>query len=145
MQFLQNPETFSLHGRVLCAVQAGSVSRIKLVAEVAGKGSAECELVRHLAPVTAGALLKGLPVQDRVHRFEDKFVYIETGLVIGAEKTKTQFRRGDLAFLPSNGAICFVVKDCTTQAMNAIGKIVNNIEAIESVQAGDVIAVKKPT
>lgn len=129
----------------MSTVQAGSVSRIKLVAEVAGKGSAECELVRHLAPITAGALLKGLPVQDRVHRFEDKFIYIETGLVIGAEKTKTQFRRGDLAFLPSNGAICFVVKDCAAPAMNLIGKIVQNMEAIEGAQAGDVVAVKKPT
>lgn len=122
---------------------AGSVSRVRLVAEIAGKGSAECELVRHLAPLTTSALLKGLPVQDRVHRLEDKFVYIETGLVIGAEKAKTHFKRGDLAFLPSNGAVCFVIKDCTTQAMNAVGKIVDNIEAIEGVQAGDVIAVKR--
>lgn len=122
---------------------AGSVSRVRLAAEVAGKGSAECELVRHLAPLTTSALLKGLPVQDRVHRLEDKFVYIETGLVIGAEKTRTQFKRGDLAFLPSNGAICFIVKDCTTQAMNAVGKIVSNIKVIEGVQAGDVIAVKR--
>lgn len=122
---------------------AGSVSRVRLAAEVAGKGSAECELVRHLAPLTTSALLKGLPVQDRVHRLEDMFVYIETGLVIGAEKTRTQFKRGDLAFLPSNGAICFIVKDCTTQAMNAVGKIVSNIKVIEGVQAGDVIAVKR--
>ena len=122
---------------------AGSVSRVRLAAEVAGKGSAECELVRHLAPLTTSALLKGLPVQDRVHRLEDKFVYIETGLVIGAEKTRTQFKRGDLAFLPSNGAICFIVKDCTTQAMNAVGKIVSNIKVIEGAQAGDVIAVKR--
>ncbi|WP_415282375.1 cyclophilin-like fold protein [Candidatus Nitrososphaera sp. FF02] len=126
-------------------MQAGSVSRIRLTAEVSGKGSAACELVRHLAPITVSALLKGLPVQDRVHRFEDKFIYIETGLVVGAEKSKTQFRRGDLAFLPSNGAVCFVIKDCTTQAMNLIGKIVENIEALEGAQAGDVIAVKKPT
>jgi hypothetical protein len=119
------------------------VSRVRLAAEVAGKGSAECELVRHLAPLTTSALLKGLPVQDRVHRLEDKFVYIETGLVIGAEKTRTQFKRGDLAFLPSNGAICFIVKDCTTQAMNAVGKIVSNIKVIEGAQAGDVIAVKR--
>lgn len=126
-------------------MQAGSVSRIRLTAEVSGKGSAACELVRHLAPITVSALLKGLPVQDRMHRFEDKFIYIETGLVIGAEKSRTQFRRGDLAFLPSNGAVCFIVKDCTTQAMNLIGKIVENVEALEGAQAGDVIAVKKPT
>ena len=76
-------------------MQAGSVSRLKLIAEISGKGQAECELVRHLAPMTSGAILKALPVQDRVHRFEDKFVYIETGMVIGAEKPRTQFKRGD--------------------------------------------------
>ena len=97
---------------------AGSVSRLKLAIEILNKGSAACELVRHFAPLTAGAILKGLPVQDRVHRFADKFVYIETGLVIGAEKQKTQFRRGDLGFLPSNGSICVFVKDTAVQPMN---------------------------
>jgi hypothetical protein len=123
----------------------GSVSRLRLVAEIAGKGSAGCELVRHLAPITAGAILKALPVQDRVHRFEDKFVYIETGLVIGGEKQRAQFKRGDMALLPSNGAICFFVKDCTVQAMNPIGKVLNNIEMVEASQAGDVLAVKRLT
>ncbi|HEX9677741.1 hypothetical protein [Nitrososphaera sp.] len=126
-------------------MQAGSVSRIKLIAEIAGKGAAECELVRHLSPITSTILLRGLPVQDRIHRFEDKFVYIETGMVIGAEKQHAQFRRGDMALLPSNGAICFVIKDCTVPAMNPIGKIVNNIEAIEGVKAGDVVSVKRAT
>ena len=124
---------------------AGSVSRLRLVAEIAGKGSAECELVRHLAPITAGALLKSLPVQDRMHRFEDKFVYIETSLVIGAEKPRTQFKRGDVALLPSNGAICFFVKDCTAQAMNLIGKMLGNVEMVEASQAGDVLSVRRLT
>jgi hypothetical protein len=116
-----------------------------LTAEVAGRGTAEWELVRHLSPLTAGAILKGLPVQDRVHRFEDKFVYIETGLVIGAEKQRTQFRRGDVALMTANGAICFIIKDCTAPAMNPVGKILNNIEMIEGVRPGDVIAVKRAT
>lgn len=138
-------KTFSLHLLSFTDVQAGSVSRIRLAAEIAGKGSAECELVRHLAPITSTILLKGLPVQDRVHRFEDKFVYIETGMVIGAEKQRKQFKRGDLALLPSNGAICFVIKDCIVPAMNPIGRIVKNIESIEAVQAGDVVSVKRAT
>lgn len=125
--------------------QAGSVSRLRLTAEVAGKGTAEWELVRHLAPLTAGAILKGLPVQDRVHRFEDRFVYIETGLVIGAEKQRTQFKRGDVALMTSNGAICFILKDCTVQAMNPVGKVLNNIEMVEAVKPGDVLVVKRPT
>lgn len=124
---------------------AGSVSRLRLVAEIAGKGSAECELVRHLAPITAGALLKSLPVQDRMHRFEDKFVYIETGLVIGAEKQRTQFKRGDVALLPLNGAICFFVKDCTARAMNLVGKMLGNVEMVEASQAGDVLSVRRLT
>jgi hypothetical protein len=80
-----------------------------------------------------------------VHRYADKFVYIETGLVIGAEKQRTQFRRGDLAYLTSNGSICVFVKDTIVQPMNPLGVIASNIEVIESSQPGDVMIVKKPT
>lgn len=128
------------------AVQpAGSVSRFKLAIEIANKGSASAELVRHLAPLTSNAILKGLPLQDRVHRYADKFVYIETGLVIGAEKQRTQFRRGDVAYLTSNGSICVFVQDATVQPMNPIGVVTINIEVIESSQPGDVMVVKKAT
>ena len=64
----------------------GSVSRLTLTFEVIGKGTAECEIVRHLSPLTISRILKALPLRDRVHRLEDKLVYIETGLMIGAEK-----------------------------------------------------------
>jgi hypothetical protein len=124
---------------------AGSVSRQKLEFEVANEGSAQAELVRHLAPLTCNAILKGLPLQDRVHRYADKFVYIETGLVIGAEKQRAQFKRGDIAFLTSNGSICVFVQDATVQPMNPVGKIVDNIGVIESSQPGDVMIVKKPS
>src|SRR5918911_115745 len=102
---------------------AGSVSRLKLVIEIANKGSATCELVRHLAPVTARAILKSLPLQDRVHRFSDKFMYIETGLVVGAEKQTGLFKRGDLAFLRSNASLCVSMKDTAVQPMNPLGVI----------------------
>lgn len=128
------------------AVQpAGSVSRFKLAIEIANKGSASAELVRHLAPLTSNAILKSLPLQDRVHRYAEKFVYIETGLVIGAEKQRTQFRRGDLAYLTSNGSICVFVQDATVQPMNPLGVIASNIEVIELSQPGDVMIVKKPS
>ena len=74
----------------------GSVSRLTLTFEVIGKGTAECEIVRHLSPLTISRILKALPLRDRVHRLEDKLVYIETGLMIGAEKQRTQFKRGDV-------------------------------------------------
>jgi hypothetical protein len=122
---------------------AGSVSRFELTIEIANKGSASAELVRHLAPLTSNAILKSLPLQDRVHRYADKFVYIETRLVIGAEKQRTQFRRGDMAYLTSNGSICVFVQDTAVQPMNPLGVIGGNIEVFESSQPGDIMIVKK--
>ena len=122
---------------------AGSVSRLKLEIEIAGKGSAKAEMVRHLAPLTLMAIVKNLPLQDRVHRYTDKFAYIETGLVIGAEKPKAKFSRGDVAFLPSNGSICVFLQDATVQPMNHIGKVVDKIEVVESSHPGDIMIVKK--
>src|SRR5690606_12582903 len=129
--------------RIIVQHAAGSVSRLRIELEVVNKGSAQAELVRHLAPVTCSAILKGLPLQDRVHRYADKFVYIETGLVIGPEKQRTQFKKGDIAFLTSNGSICVFLQDATLQPMNPIGKISDNINIVESSQPGDVMIVKK--
>lgn len=122
---------------------AGSVSRSKVTIEIAGKGSAQAELVRHLAPLTCNAVIKSLPLQDRVHRYGDKFVYIETGLVIGAEKQKTQFKKGDVAFMVSNGSICVFLQDASVQPMNMLGRMVENIDVVGSSQPGDIMAVKK--
>ena len=122
---------------------AGSVSRFKIAIEIQDKGSALAELVSHLAPLTAGVVLKSLPLQDRVHRYEDKFVYIETTLMIGAEKQKTQFHRGDIAYLTSNSSICVFVQDAKVQPMNSIGIVTSNLEIIESSLPGDVMIVKE--
>ena len=122
---------------------AGSVSRFKLDIEIANKGTAPAELVRHLAPLTCNGVLKSLPFKGRVHRYGDKFVYIETILIMGAEKQKTQFRVGDVAFMPSNGSICVFVQDAIVQPMNPLGKITVNIDVIKSCQPGDVMIVKK--
>jgi uncharacterized protein len=122
---------------------AGSVSRLKITIEIQDKGSALAELVRHLAPLTAGAVLKSLPLQGRVHRYADKFVYIETMLMIGAEKQKTQFHRGDIAYLTSNSSICVFVQDAKVQPMNSIGIVTSNLEIIDSTRSGDVMIVKE--
>jgi hypothetical protein len=122
---------------------SGSVSRFKIAMEIQNKGSASAELVRHLAPLTAAAVLKSLPVQDRVHRYADKFIYIETRLTIGAEKQKIRFHRGDIAYLTSNGSICVFMQDATVQQMNPLGIVTANLEVIESSQPGDAMIVKK--
>lgn len=141
-------ETFSLHSTpifeaIMQPGSVGSVSRLKIAIEIQDKGSALAELVRHLAPLTIGTILKSLPLQDRVHRYVDKFVYVETGLMIGPEKHKTQFHRGDIAYLTSNSSICVFVQDAKVQPMNLLGMVTSNLEIIESSRPGDVMIVKE--
>jgi hypothetical protein len=122
---------------------ANSVSRVALTLELKNKGMLECQLIRHLAPLTVNKIMKSLPVQDRVHVFGDKFVYLETRLEIGAEKQKTQFRRGDISFMTSNASICFFVKDCIASPMNHIGIVKQDVKLIDATETGDIMILKK--
>ena len=117
----------------------GSISRIPVTLEVTNKGFAECEMIRHLSPVSVGIILKRLPLQDRIHKFADKLVYIETGLAIGAEKQKTRFKRGDIAYMTSNGSICIFINDSSVIPMNPIGIVKSNLEIIEATRTGDIM------
>ena len=120
-----------------------SVSRFSMSLEILNRGSAQCEIIRHLSPLTVQVISKSVPLQDRVHKFVDKLVYIETGLTIGAEKQKTQFRRGDIAYMTSNGSICIFIKDSSYRPMNPIGIVKSNIELMESTNTGDIMILKK--
>ena len=124
---------------------AGSVSRLKLELQIIGKQSVRCELVRHLAPTTCKSILTSLPVQGLVHRYGESFVYFETGLVIGSEKQRTQFKRGDMGLLVANGSICTFLKDATSQGMNPIGRVIEDLKPIESTRPGDAMILKKST
>jgi hypothetical protein len=139
-------ETFSFHCKntkpMMQPGNARSISRLGIAIEIQDKGSASAELVRYLAPLTIGTILKRLPLQDRVHKYVHQFVYIETGLIVGPEKQKTQFHRGDIAYLTSNSSFCVFVQDAKVQPMNSLGRVTSNLEVIESSRSGDIMIVK---
>ncbi|MFY9799397.1 MAG: cyclophilin-like fold protein [Candidatus Nitrosopolaris sp.] len=121
-----------------------TVSRIPLILEISNKGVVECDIIRHLCPITTKIILNGLPLKDRIHKLEGALVYIETGLIIGAEKQRSRFKRGEIAYLTSNGSLCIFVKDCPTiSAMNPIGIIRSNLRLVESTQTGDVMILRR--
>jgi hypothetical protein len=121
----------------------GSISRVHLTLEISNKGLAQCEMIRHLSPLSVAVILKSLPLQDRIHKLADKLVYVETGLTIGAEKQKTQFKRGDMAYMTASGAICIFIKDSLVMPMNPIGLVKSNLDIIDATQAGDIIIIKR--
>jgi uncharacterized protein len=122
---------------------AGSVSRIPVVIQISDKGMAPSELIRHLSPLCVRMILNSLPVQDRIHKISESIIYIETSLVIGAEKQKTHFKRGDIAYMTSNSSICIFTKDSVVTPMNHIGMVKSNLELIESTQSGDFMILKR--
>ena len=121
-----------------------TVSGIPLVLEVSNKGVVECELIRHLSPITTKLILNGLPLKDRIHKLQEALVYMETGLIIGAEKQRSRFRRGEMAYLTANGSVCIFVKDCPAiSTMNPIGIVTSNLQILESAQTGDVMILRR--
>jgi uncharacterized protein len=121
-----------------------TVSRIPLILEISNKGVVECEIIRHLSPITTKLILNGLPLKDRIHKLQGALVYMETGLIIGAEKQRSRFRRGEMAYLTANGSVCIFVKDCPAiSTMNPIGLVTSNLQILESAQTGDVMILRR--
>lgn len=82
-------------------------------------------------------------MKDRIHKLRENLVYIETGLTIGAEKQRSRFRRGEMAYLTSNGSLCIFVKDSASiSAMNPIGVVRSNLHLVETAQTGDVMTLR---
>lgn len=123
-------------------MSAGSVSKIDLVLSLKGKSQTMLELKRHLAPKTVGAILRGLPLEGNAHVMANLFAYMDTSLTAGGEKLRTEFRRGDVSFLASNGSICFFLTDTKqTKPMTLVGRITLNLDALSLVKSGDVFSL----
>ncbi len=120
-----------------------SVSRIRITLVVKGKGECECELARHLAPLTVGSILRALPLESRIYRFDDRFVYMDTGVSVGAEKQRDSFKRGDIGFMVSNNSICIFLKDVSGMRFNPLGKVLSNIELLEDPSSKDVVIMQR--
>ena len=120
-----------------------SLSRIPIKLEVEGKGHMDAELIRHLAPSTVSEILRRLPLSGKVVWFEDSFLYIVTGMTLGAEKQRTKFKRGELAFLVLNGGLGVFLKDVKGMPMNPIGRLKSDISLLKNIEPGDTITFKK--
>ncbi|MGQ9719322.1 MAG: cyclophilin-like family protein [Nitrososphaerales archaeon] len=123
-------------------IPQNSMSRLNIAIEVYGKGRAEGEVFRHLAPMTMNSLLRNVPLQGRVIRFRDQFVYVTSGIIVGVEKARKRFQKGEIGFISSNGALCFFLKDCdVAMPINLLGKITFGLDILVKAGAGDVVSV----
>jgi len=123
-----------------------SVSRKQLILEIQGKAKIPCDLKRHLSPRTVGTIMRSLPIEGHAHLLGQSILYFETSIDSGIERARTEFKKGDVAFLPSSGSICFFITDVTSgKTMTPIGKLSGNIDALKDVKSGDVFRIYEET
>lgn len=123
-------------------MSAGSVSKIEINVEIKGKSQLKCELKRHLAPKTVGTITRSLPLEGNAHIMGNSFVYMETKINVGGERQRSQFKKGDVSFMPLTGSICFFLNDTdSTKAMTPIGKITSNEVVLSNIKSGDVLVI----
>ena len=124
-------------------MSVASVSRIPIKFVIEGVGEAEGELIRHLAPRTAGAISKTLPIEGRAAIWKEE-VYFEIPVKLGEEKARATVEKGDLAFWPMGSALCiFYGESQPYSPVNPVGKVTKNLEAFQKVKSGAIIRVEK--
>ncbi len=123
-----------------------SVSRKQLILEIRGKAKISCDLKRHLSPRTVGTIMRSLPLEGHAQLLGQSILYFETAVYSGLERARSEFKKGDVAFLPSSGSICFFINGVTSgKTMTPIGKLSDNIDALKDVKSGDIFCIYEET
>ena len=124
-------------------MDSGTVSRFDVILKINNDVNIPCQLKRHLSPITVGLITRMLPLSGNAHQMGKSIVYFETNLNSGIERKKTDFRRGDIAFLPAEGSICFYVDDVYDgKPMTPIGRT-NEIEKLNVVKPSDILSLTR--
>ena len=120
----------------------GSVSKSLVILEIPGKFKIKCELKRHLSPSLVGTINRSLPVSGTVHMLGTSGVYVESHIESGGERTRKEFKKGDIAFLSVGHAFCFFHKDTKVgKDLIPIGKILDNSQELLKAESGDEVSI----
>lgn len=109
-----------------------------MILEIKGKAKIQCDLKRHLSPRTVGTIMRSLPLEGHAHKLGKNIAYFETSVDSGVERSRTEFKKGDVAFLSSSGSICFFIGDSIPgKTMTPIG-VIQSTDELMDLKPGDV-------
>ena len=90
--------------------------------------------------------MRSIPLEGHAHLLGKSILYFETSVDSGTERARTEFKKGDVALLPSSGSICFFTRDVVfAKTMTPIGKLAENIDVLNDVKSGDVLSIYEET
>ena len=122
---------------------SGIISSIDVILKINGGTDITCQLKRHLSPITVGMIMRMLPLSGNAHQLGESVIYFGTNINSGIERKKTDFKKGDIAFLPTEGSICFYINDVYDgKSMTPIGKV-NEIEKLNEIKPSDILSLNR--
>ena len=125
-------------------MDSGTVSRVDVILKINGAERISCQLKRHLSPMTVGLITRMLPLKENAHHMGQSVVYFETGINSGIERRRTDFKKGDIAYLPTEGSICFYIDDVFGgKPMTVVGKITGDVKKLKAIKASDVLSLSR--
>ena len=123
---------------------SGTVSKIEVILEVNGRERIKCQLKRHLSPMTVGLITRMLPLKGNAHQMGQSVVYFETKINSGVERKRTDFKKGDIAFLPTEGSICFYMDDVSHgKTLAIVGKIIDGVNKLSGTKSSDILSLSR--
>jgi len=89
--------------------------------------------------------MRSLPLEGHAHMLGKSIAYFETTIDSGIERSRTEFKKGDVAFLSSTGSICFFIEDSEPgKTMTPIGKL-EGVDDLKNLKPGDVFSLYEET
>ena len=125
-------------------MDSGTVSKVDATLEINRNAKISCQLKRHLSPITVGLITRMLPLKGNAHQMGNSIVYFETKINSGVERKRTDFKKGDIAFLPTEGSICFYLNDVFAgKQMTVIGRMTDGVDKLKIVKPSDVLLLSR--
>ena len=120
-----------------------TVSAMEMKGSISGKGRLVGRLYKHLSPVTMIKIKQAVPFMGRVNLYEHNFAYILTSVVTGEEKSRKEFSKGEIAFMPAGCMLCFFLQDTRSyKPMNPLGDLLEGLDLLMSSKRGDSIQIE---
>jgi len=111
-------------------------ARIRVVVEVEGLEPVEGELHRFTAPLTVAEIMKRLPIEGYVAKW-DNAIYIVTEMSRGAEKTVSKLKAGDIFYWPPGKVVGIAVRDYQPRPQTVkVGSVGDGYRVVEKAVVG---------
>jgi hypothetical protein len=87
-------------------------------------------------------ITRSLPVTGTIHILGTSGVYVESHIESGGDRTRKEFKKGEIAFLSVGHAFCFFYKDTKVgKGLIPIGKMLENSEELLKANSGDEVSI----